>query len=1020
MYLGNSELIEQEDGKGAGGGNNLFILDGQNDEVLGHINKKHVIFNEHEQDLPTYRDTFQFTVLGDKRYAEHLGKRNGIIAPGEDGELLEFRIFEAHKYRDLEGLKVDVYSHATYLDLKRKKVFDPGKTNPETAQQHALTALDGTGWQLGDVAFKGIRTLEFDNPYNPYDYLRRIAREFELELHFYVTTDGQKVTGRYVDLVDRIGEFRGRTVEFGRDLHGIRRIEKTDNIVTALWVYGPEREDGTRLKVFVEDREARERWGKNGKEHLVDHYEPLTEELDITEERLEQLGETELAKRINAAVSYESDIVDLENVPGLEDKKIRFGDTIRVKDLKFNPPLYLEARIHNQRRDVFTKANKRVILGDYIEYTEEEVQAIWRQLRSQIRERLERLVLVSITSSAGSTFKNGIGSTELTARTFLSGNEVDEDGTKYEYRWHKFDKNGNYVPSFYEEGKMITVSADTIDEKASYRVEIIQGDEVLTVHEITLTSVFDGEDGAPGPPGPEGEEGPPGPPGEDGEDGQGVDDITPQYYLSNSDSMQSGGSWTDTKPNYQPNKYLWTRNKITYKNPTEIEYTTPVLDDSWKAIEIADNAMTSADGKNTVFRQSSTPPTTNRKIGDLWFKTNEGNKMYVWTGSWTETKLDHQALSVGKLSAISADLGNVTAGDITGVNITGATITQQGEGSSIVFNDEGITQYISGAIGVQISTENWHWDSFSPAMVKFYPETEHNYFAVAASAPGLGDGFIGFVEEADKNFALRTLNIRNLGGEINLSGNDINIGGNAIIFNNGEMLELQGVTTSYLGFYTDGTRRGYIGFGSPSSYDYFVRNEASGDLRLHADGGQVIIQSSTQNVLAGHTRFQRTRTATDRWNFNYTNDGFEITPSGTGWNNYGTLYLNRSGAMTRVPGDFAVDGSKSAIVQTDNFGERLMYAVEAPESRFMDVIEEILEEGEHWIGINHIFAETISDYSVIPFAEGGGSIKVIEKENKRFKVEVTGDGFARCHFIIYGRRKGYEHEYMKKIGEETE
>ena len=72
---------------------NLFILDGQNDSILGHINKKYVIENEHEQDLPTYRDMFRFTALGDKRYAEHLGKRNGIIAPGEDGELLEFRIF---------------------------------------------------------------------------------------------------------------------------------------------------------------------------------------------------------------------------------------------------------------------------------------------------------------------------------------------------------------------------------------------------------------------------------------------------------------------------------------------------------------------------------------------------------------------------------------------------------------------------------------------------------------------------------------------------------------------------------------------------------------------------------------------------------------------------------------------------------------------------------------------------------------------------------------------------------------
>ena len=216
--------------------NNIFILDGQTDEILDHINKKHVLFNEHEQSLENTLETFHFRALGDMRYTEHLGKRNSLIVPGEDGELLEFRIFESDKYRDSEGLKVEVYALATYLDLKTQKIFDPHKTDPETAQAHANIALSGTEWQVGQVDYKGIRTLEFDRPFNAYEYLKRIAREFELELRFYVTTDGQKVTGRYVDLVEQVGEFRGRTVEFGRDLQSIRRKEDTSNIVTALWI----------------------------------------------------------------------------------------------------------------------------------------------------------------------------------------------------------------------------------------------------------------------------------------------------------------------------------------------------------------------------------------------------------------------------------------------------------------------------------------------------------------------------------------------------------------------------------------------------------------------------------------------------------------------------------------------------------------------------------------------------------------------------------------------------------------
>src|SRR5690606_27592037 len=174
---------------------------------------------------------------------------------------------------------------------------------------------------------------------------------------------------------------------------------------------------------------------------------------------------------------------------------------------------------------------------------------------------------------------------------------------------------------FYAEGKTITVKASDIDEKATYRVLVAYGLEVINMAEITISNVFDGEDGEPGP---------------KGEDGQGVEDITIEYYLSDSDSTPIGGTWTETKPIYQPGKYLWIRQKITYKNPTAIEYTTPVLDDSWKAVEIADEAKheaeeakqeaqqakTTADGKNSVFHSPTAPPTAGRKIGDVWFDTS--------------------------------------------------------------------------------------------------------------------------------------------------------------------------------------------------------------------------------------------------------------------------------------------------------------------------------------------------------------------------------------------------------------
>src|SRR5690606_32418559 len=222
-----------------------------------------------------------------------------------------------------------------------------------TAAQHADFALAGTEWKVGRVDYAGIRTITIESHTNPYAYLKRIASTFDLELHFRAEVDGNKIIGRYVDLLERVGEWQGREVEFGRDLLGIERKVDDSNVVTALIGLGPGREDGTRLEVFVEDEEALQRWGIPNPQtgelmHLIETYEPESTDQDMTIARLTELTRNELEKRINSVVEYTADVADLEKVPGMENKIIRFGDTIKIKDTSFNPPLYLEARVHTQ------------------------------------------------------------------------------------------------------------------------------------------------------------------------------------------------------------------------------------------------------------------------------------------------------------------------------------------------------------------------------------------------------------------------------------------------------------------------------------------------------------------------------------------------------------------------------------------------------------------------------------------------------------------------------------------------
>lgn len=493
----------------------IHIIDGQEDVILDYVTADFIIDDNHEKSLENTLETYDFRTFADKRFSQFLEKRNRIIIPDEDESLREFIIFEAHRYRDSEGHKSQVFAHASYLELKKASIIYPN-TFTGTPSQHGGRALNDTGWQIGIVEVAGNRKITINEHTNPYEVIKRIAKEFGAELRFRIEHDGNKVIGRYIDLLERVGMWRGREVEFGKDLDGIRRVEKQD-VVTALLGLGPEKEDGTRLEVLEEDEDALQRWGRideNGDlKHLIEAYEIQSDRTEMTEEQARQYTRTALNKRINTQVTFETTIVDLESVAGMENKKIRFGDTIKIKDEKFNPPLYLEARVFEMNRSIKRKDKTDIKLGDYIEHTEEQVNAIWSQLQDEIRKRFERMVIANIDSNAGDVFKNGIGSTELFVRTFVGGAEVDEDGAKYDYQWMKFDKDGNHVTDFYDSGKTLQVNASDIAEKATYRVLISIDMDVVNITEITLSNVFDGEDGGEGAPGKDGED------GKDGKDG---------------------------------------------------------------------------------------------------------------------------------------------------------------------------------------------------------------------------------------------------------------------------------------------------------------------------------------------------------------------------------------------------------------------------------------------------------------------------------------------------------------------
>ncbi len=119
------------------------------------------------------------------------------------------------------------------------------------------------------------------------------------------------------------------------------------------------------------------------------------------------------------------------------------------------------------------------------------------------------------------------------------------------------------------------------------------------------------------------------------------------------------------------------------------------LDEALKAFNEAESAalaagtaQATADGKNTVFYQVAAPSGTH-KLNDVWFDTDDSNKMYYWNGSaWAARQFGTNAIANASITnalianatiqsakIASLDAGKITTGTLNADRIGANTIT---------------------------------------------------------------------------------------------------------------------------------------------------------------------------------------------------------------------------------------------------------------------------------------------------------------------------------------------------------
>ena len=343
-----------------------------------------------------------------------------------------------------------------------------------------------------------------------------------------------------------IGTFRNDVVlRYGKGITGIRKTTDAENLYTCIIPTGKdgltisgldkkEYDASGRLEYFTDGTiirapQARDRFPSNVV-NKDDAYIAMRKEYDTdNQEKLYSMALSDLKTASEPVVTYE--------VEGYFDTNI--GDTVRMQDQEWNPILYLQARVSEQVRSFTNPTVAKTVFTNYKELMSEISDDLLDKMQDLINKT--KIYTCSIATNNGTIFKNGVGSTTLTAYAYNNG--VDVSGN-LEIRWSK-DGQEFYV------GRSVTVNAEDVENKAVYSFVAFEHGIRRGYYEVTITNVMDGEDG---------KDGQDGIPGADGADGK-----TTYFHVkySSVQNPTSSSQMTET-----PSKYIGTYVDFTAQDST--------------------------------------------------------------------------------------------------------------------------------------------------------------------------------------------------------------------------------------------------------------------------------------------------------------------------------------------------------------------------------------------------------------------------------------------------------------------
>lgn len=438
--------------------------------------------------------TFEFTTESWKEDATYL----------VDGNHLSFKYKDKGYYLNIvevekDELEIKVTAYGLVFELLNEEVDTyEGKSMSFESYVKAFNYEKSFDIGINEVSDRRISN-KWEGTDTVLKRLYSLATVFGAELEFVTELNDDYSLNRIVlnvyrehdDTHQGMGQNRtGEVLHYGKEVTGVTKKSDITELCTAI---RPTGKDGLQLNKLSGKKEydsdgnvefqvshnnllapqARDRFPSLLKSSKNDRYIVKIWSYDTSDVNvLYGQAKAELMKIMVPKVSYEVDSYIDANI----------GDTFTIEDAEYDPTLYVEARVTEQEICFTDPSSSKTTFDNFEEVSSQIDQSLINAMQKMVDAK--RIFEVNIISSNGTVFKNGTGSTTLTAKVLANNQDASGEMT---YQWYKDGVS-------FSTGQTLAVFAKDIDTTVTYRVEAIDANEVVRGSaEVTCANVIDGD-----------------------------------------------------------------------------------------------------------------------------------------------------------------------------------------------------------------------------------------------------------------------------------------------------------------------------------------------------------------------------------------------------------------------------------------------------------------------------------------------------------------------------------------------